>query len=890
MRSAEISNRWLRFFEQRDHTVVPSASLIADDPTLLLINSGMAQFKPYFLGEAAAPFPRATSIQKCVRTVDIEEVGQTTRHASFFQMAGNFSFGDYFKETAIPLAWELLTTPVADGGFGLPESKLWVTVYLDDDEAEEIWRNKVGMAPERIQRMGVEENFWSMGVPGPCGPCSEINIDRGPAYGREGGPAVNEERYLEIWNLVFMQFIRGEGGAKKDYPILGDLPAKNIDTGLGLERLAAVLQGVDNIFEIDTTRPILDRAAELTGTSYNHDEKSDVALRVVTDHIRTATMLINDGVTPSNEGRGYILRRMMRRAIRAIRLLGCQEPAVHELVSRTVEVMSPTYPELDGNRARIDAVAVAEESSFLQTLRSGTALFDMAAEQTRRAGRTTLAGDQAFQLHDTYGFPIDLTLEMASEQGLSVDEDEFRRLMAEQRSRAKEDARQKKTGQLDLSAYREVFNAAGESEFRGYEEVRTEGTVRGILVRGASVPVATEGQSLELVLDRTPFYAEGGGQLPDKGVIHLDGGGAVAVSDVQSPVAGLIVHRGTVTRGEVAVGDAALSEVEFARRAAISRSHTATHMVHQGFRDALGETAAQAGSENSPGRFRFDFTAPGGVAKSVLHDVEQRVNELLADDLPITAATMSMRQAQESGAIAMFGEKYGDQVRVVSIGEYSRELCGGTHVPRSTHLGLIKILGESSIGAGIRRVEALVGVDAYRFLAREHILVTQLTDVLKARPEQLPDRVAEITSRLREAERDLAVFRAERIRHAAADLAASPTEIHGVAVVTHHLAEEASSDDLRRLAMDVRGRISARPAVVILTSVAKERPIVVAAVDDQAQQRGLKAGELVRIAATALKGGGGGKDDIAQGGGSDPQAVPDAHRAVVDAVAQLTER
>ncbi|MGH3977509.1 MAG: alanine--tRNA ligase [Pseudonocardiaceae bacterium] len=890
MRSAEISSRWLGFFEQRDHTVVPSASLIADDPTLLLINAGMAPFKPYFLGELPAPFPRATSIQKCVRTVDIEEVGQTTRHASFFQMAGNFSFGDYFKETAIPLAWELLTTPVADGGFGLPESKLWVTVYIDDDEAEDIWRNKVGMPPERIQRLGMEENFWSMGMPGPCGPCSEINIDRGPGYGREGGPAVNEERYLEIWNLVFMQSIRGEGPAKKDYPILGDLPAKNIDTGLGLERLAAVLQGVDNLFEIDTTRPILDRASELTGARYGRDAQRDVALRVVADHIRTATMLIGDGVVPSNEGRGYILRRIMRRAIRAMRLLGCQDPAVHELVSRTVEAMSPTYPELATDRGRIDAVAVAEEASFLQTLRSGTALFDMATEQIRRAGGTVLAGEQAFQLHDTYGFPIDLTLEMAAEQGLSVDEDGFRRLMAEQRARAKEDARVKKAGQVDLSAYREVLGAAGESVFRGYEEFRTEGTVRGILVDGVSVAVATEGQSVELILDRTSFYAEGGGQLADRGVIHLESGAAVDVSDVQSPVAGLIVHRGTVTRGEVVVGDAALAEVEVARRAAISRSHTATHLVHQGFRDALGETAAQAGSENSPGRFRFDFTAPGGVAKPVLSDVEQRVNEVLAGDLPVTAATMSMRQARESGAIAMFGEKYSDQVRVVSIGEYSRELCGGTHVRRSTQLGLVKILGESSIGAGVRRVEALVGVDAYRFLAREHLLVAQLTDTLKVRPEQLPDRVAEITSRLREAEKDLAVFRTERIRHAAADLAGNPTDVHGVAVVTHHVSGGASTDDLRRLALDVRGRINGRPGVVVLTSLADDRPIVVAAVDEQAQQRGLKAGELVRIAAKALKGGGGGKDDIAQGGGTDPHAVPDAHRDVLDAVAQHTGR
>lgn len=890
MQSSEISRRWLQFFEQRDHAVVPSASLIADDPTLLLVNAGMVPFKKYFLGEVPPPYRRATSVQKCVRTTDIDEVGKTTRHGSFFQMIGNFSFGDYFKELAIPFAWELLTKPVSEGGYGLPESKLWVTVYLDDDEAADIWQHAVGVPAERIQRLGMEENFWSMGVPGPCGPCSEICYDRGPAYGAEGGPAANEERYLEFWNLVFMQYVRGEGPAKKDYPILGELPSRNIDTGAGLERLAMLLQDVDNLFEIDTTRSILDRAAELSGSSYGRDAKDDVSLRVVADHARTAVMLIGDGVTPSNEGRGYILRRMMRRAIRAMRLLGAQDPAMHELVTRTVEVMSPSYPDLAVERSRIEAIAVAEEASFLETLRAGTSIFDMAVDQVRRGGAMTLPGDKAFQLHDTYGFPVDLTLEMAAEQGLRVDEAEFRRLMSEQRTRAKEDARRKKTGHADVSAYRQVLDAAGRSDFRGYEEGVTEGSVRGLLVAGAPIREAGEGDKIELILDRTPFYAEGGGQLADQGEIRLASGALFEVQDVQEPIDGLIVHRGKVARGAVTVGDHALAEIDVERRQAISRSHTATHMVHKALRDALGETAAQAGSENAPGRFRFDFTAPGGVTPSQLTDVEQRVNDILVQDLEVTARIMGIREAREIGALALFGEKYGDQVRVVSVGDWARELCGGTHVPRSAQLGLVKLLGESSIGAGMRRVEALVGHDAFAYLAREHVLVSQLTDLLKVRPEEVPDRVAGIVARIRELEKEIEQLRSAALRQMAGTLAADPADVAGVAVVTHHVSDGATAEELRKLVLDVRGRIVDRPSVVAITSLSNDRPVVVTAVNEQARERGLKAGELVRVASKTLKGGGGGKDDLAQGGGTDPLAVRDALRDILEAVAQRASR
>ena len=623
MESAEIARRFLTYFSERGHTVVPSASLIAEDPTLLLVNAGMQPFKPYFLGQATPPFKRATSCQKCVRTPDIEEVGKTTRHGTFFQMLGNFSFGDYFKEQAIPFAWELLTTPERDGGFGFPEDRLWATVFHDDDEAFRIWRDQVGVPESRIQRRGMADNFWSMGVPGPCGPCSEIYYDRGPDYGRDGGPEADEDRYLEVWNLVFMQFLRGEGAGKEGWPILGELPSRNIDTGMGLERMAAILQGVDNIYEIDTLWKILDRAAELTEQKYGRDHRVDVSLRVVADHVRTAVMLVSDGVLPSNEGRGYVLRRILRRSIYNLRLLaggqrggGSDGRYLNELGETAISAMGDQFPELRLEAPRILGVIGAEESTFLSTLRTGSAIFDAAVGETKRRGTTSLSGEQAFQLHDTYGFPIDLTLEMASEQGLAVDEDGFRRLMTEQRQRAKQDSLDKKTGNADISVFAGLLAKSGPVEFTGYYEISGEATVAGLLAGGVSVPAAGAGTEVEVILDRTPFYAEGGGQLADTGVIRVSSapgaaGGEVEVRDVQAPVPGLIVHRGVVTSGEVVVGALAEADVDTARRRAISRSHTATHMVHRAIRGALGDSAAQAGSENAPAGSASTSPPPG---------------------------------------------------------------------------------------------------------------------------------------------------------------------------------------------------------------------------------------------------------------------------------------
>ena len=884
MESAEIRSRWLNFFESGNsqklaHTVVPSASLIADDPNLLLVNAGMVPFKPYFLGEVTPPFKRATSVQKCVRTLDIDEVGKTTRHASFFQMCGNFSFGDYFKEGAIALAWELLTKPISDGGYGFPEEKLWVTVYLDDDEAADIWHKKIGVPRERIQRRDMADNFWSMGVPGPCGPCSEIYFDRGPAYGADGGPIADENRYLEIWNLVFMQNERGAGGGKDGYPILGELPAKSIDTGLGLERTAALLQGVENIYEIDTTMRILSRASELSGVKYGNSPKSDVALRVVADHARTSAMLIGDGVTPGNEGRGYVLRRMMRRTIRNMRLLGVNDPIMSELTVAAIGAMGPQYPELVTDQKRILSVSTSEEESFLQTLKSGTQIFDVASVQLKKSSKKILPGDEVFKLHDTYGFPFDLTLEMAREEGLEVDEEGFRRLMNEQRDRAKADAKAKKSGHTDLSEYKKIADTKGASAFVGYAQTNSESTINGILVEGISVPVAQSGDEVEIVLDRTPFYAEGGGQLADGGKITLSSGAVVEIEDVQNPVNGLSVHRGRVISGEVTVGASVLAEIDIERRHAISRAHTATHMVHKAFRELLGETATQAGSENSPGRFRFDFPSTGAVPASVLNDVESRVNTLLLDNLAVTAEVMSQDAAKKMGAMALFGEKYGDQVRVVSVGDWARELCGGTHVERSGQLGVVKLLSESSIGAGVRRVEALVGVDAYKFLAREHVLLNSLTELIKgARVEELPEKISDLLNKVKEIEKELSVVRSAQAMGQVSELASKFTEINGVSVLSEVLSEGVSAEDLRKIAQDLRSK---KPvSVVALISSSESRPVLVVSVSDAAREKGFKAGALVKIGSAVLGGGGGGKDDFAQGGGTDSSRAEDALQAI----------
>lgn len=874
MQTAEIQRRWLTFFGDRGHAVVPSASLVSDDPALLFTVAGMVPFIPYFTGVVPAPFPRATSVQKCIRTLDIEEVGKTTRHGTFFQMNGNFSFGDYFKEQAIAYAWELLTTSQADGGLGFAEKDLWVTVYQDDDEAFGYWR-AIGVPEARIQRMGKEDNYWSTGLPGPAGPCSEIYFDRGPAYGPDGGPAVDDNRYIEIWNLVFMQYLITNVRSKIDFDIVGELPKKNIDTGMGMERVAFLTQGVDNMYEIDQVRPVLDMAAELSGRRYGADHGDDVRMRVIADHVRSSLMLMTDGVAPSNEGRGYILRRLMRRVIRAMRLLGVDAPSFAELFDASRHAMRDAYPEVEAEFERTSRLALGEEEVFLRTLSSGTTILDVALEDTRKAGDSSLSGDTAFLLHDTFGFPIDLTLEIAEEAGLSVDRAAFDSLMTEQRTRAKADAKAKKAGLADLSVYSD-FRAQGETVFTGYDYLQTDSRVLGLLVDGLPARSARAGETAEVILAETSLYAESGGQAADKGSIVGDGFD-LEVLDVQRPVKGLVSHTVTVRSGEVAVGDAATSVVDREYRHSAAQAHSATHLIHAALRQTLGQEAHQAGSFNKAGYMRLDFTWNQALSRETRSEIEEIANNAVRDNLEVVTRILPLDEARKAGAMALFGEKYGETVRMVDIGgPWSRELCAGTHVRASAEVGLVNLVSESSVGSTNRRVEALVGLEAFRDLAAERAIVHQLTSSLKTPREQLPDRIADLVAQLKAAEKKIAAFEASRLAGRVPELAQRATRIGSVLAVVEDLGELGSVDELRSLVTSVRERLQAEAAVVALAARVDGKPSVIVATTSGARDAGVKAGPLAKGAAALLGGGGGGKDDMAQGGGSDAAALPAA--------------
>ena len=879
MYTADIQGRWLNFFGERGHTVVPSASLVSDDPTLLFTVAGMVPFVPYLTGLVPAPYPRATSVQKCIRTNDIEEVGKTTRHGTFFQMNGNFSFGDYFKEQAIAYAWELLTSSEADGGLGFDEKDLWVTVYEDDDDAARYWRTAAGLSENRIQRMGKADNYWSMGTPGPAGPDSEVFFDRGPAYGREGGPAVDDNRYIEIWNLVFMQWLRGASIGAHDFEIIGDLPRKNIDTGMGLERVAFLKQGVENIYEIDQVRPVLDRAAELSGRRYGADHADDVRMRIVADHVRSALMLMSDGVRPSNEGRGYILRRLLRRSVRAMRLLGVDEPIFGELFPASRDAMKAAYPEVAADYDRIGRLAVGEEETFLRTLASGTSILDLAVTKTRDAGVAQLPAETVFQLHDTFGFPIDLTLEMAEESGLTVDRDAFDALMLQQRTMAKADAKAKKTALADLSVYGD-FRAFGETVFTGYELLSTDSTILGIIVDGASVDHAVVGDIAEVILAETALYPESGGQEADAGSI-VGRGFDLEVLDVQRPIKGLVSHRVQVRSGEVAVGDDATSIVDPVWRHAAAQAHSATHLIHAALRQTLGSDAHQAGSYNRAGYARLDFNWNQPLSPATRSEIEDIANNAVRDNLEVTTRILPLEQAKSLGAMALFGEKYGDTVRVVEIGgPWSLELCAGTHVARSAEVGLINLVGESSIGSTARRIESLVGLDAFKDLATERAIVSQLTSSLKTPREQLPARIADLMTSLKAAEKRIAQYEAAELAARVPGLVASARQAGGVGSVIENVGAVKTSDELRSLATTVRERLGSAAAVVALAADVAGKPAVIIATNDAARTLGVRAGVLAKLAAGLLGGGGGGRDDLAQGGGSDQSAIPAALDAI----------
>ncbi|MDO5034106.1 MAG: alanine--tRNA ligase [Actinomycetaceae bacterium] len=889
METSEIAKRWLTYFEKNGHEIRESVPLVSPDPSILFTIAGMVPFIPYIIGTEKAPWPRAASVQKCIRTNDIENVGRTTRHGTFFQMNGNFSFGDYFKEGAIDYAWELLTGRVEDGMYGLDGDRMWITIWDQDDVSWDHLTKKVGVDPKHIVRLPREEIFWHTGQPGPAGPCAEFHYDRGPEFGPEAvGGTVDPggDRYLEVWNLVFDQYLRGEGTGS-DFPLLGELDEKAIDTGAGLERLAFVLQDKPNMFEIDQVRPVITAAEEMSGRTYNGggDPEDDVRMRIVADHVRSAMMLINDGVVPGNDGRGYVLRRLMRRAIRSMRLLGVDEATLPTLMPVSRDAMKSTYPELEANWDRIADVAYSEEESFRRTLSSGTTILDTAVEKLKvDGGAQLLSGEDAFRLHDTYGFPIDLTLEMAREQGVGVDEARFRELMTEQKERARADAMAKKTGHVDSRVYHTIQSAlGGDSKFVGYTDAKAEAKIAGIIVDGEGVPVATAPSDVEVILDKTPFYAEKGGQLADHGTIRTASGAIIDVHDVQEPVKGMSVHRGRLLEGTVALDELAIAEIDETRRLAIARAHTATHMVHKGLHEFLGEQATQAGSENSPSRMRFDFRHPSQVPGDIMDGIEERVNQRLAEDLSVTDRVMPLGEARGLGAMALFGEKYGNEVRVVNIGDgWSLELCAGTHVPSTGHIGRIALLGESSIGSGVRRIDALVGDGAYGFQAKEHAVVSQLSAMVGTTLDALPGRIESLMKRLKDAEKKVAQLGEAQLLARAEGIAKSATKLGNVLAVVEDLGELPSADALRALVTDVRARLGeSEPTVVAGIGVVEGRPQVVVATNQGARDAGFKAGALVRVGAKALKGGGGGRDDMAQGGGQDPTATGTAKEAIL---------
>jgi len=889
VKTHEIRERFTQHFVNSGHEVVPSASLILDDPNLLFVNAGMVPFKPYFLGQQTPPFSQglATSIQKCVRTLDIEEVGITTRHNTFFQMAGNFSFGQYFKEGAISNAWNLLTKDVEDGGFGLDPERLWVTVYLDDDEAAEIWRDKIGVPEERIQRLGMEDNYWSMGVPGPCGPCSEIYYDRGSEYGKDGGPIADDNRYMEIWNLVFMQNERGEGTGKGDFEIVGELPKKNIDTGLGIERVACLLQGVDNVYETDLLRPVIDVAEELTGATYGEKatQQDNIRFRVVADHSRTGMMLILDGVTPGNEGRGYILRRLLRRIIRSAKLLGAEGPTMERFMNTVMDTMTPSYPEIADNRERILRVAINEEKAFLKTLESGTKLFDEAVEDLRSTHRAktqkVLSGDKAFELHDTYGFPIDLTLEMAQEAGLDVDMDGFNAAMGEQRRRAKADNQAKKHGHTDLSLYRDWVDN-NPTVFTGYEELVSGANVIGLVKDGQKVNEVHEGDEVEVILDHSPLYAESGGQMADRGRISA-GESLLEVNDVQKIGKKLWVHKASVTAGGLDLGMSVEASVDEKWRHGATQAHSATHLIHAALRQVLGPTAVQAGSLNRPGYLRFDFNYTEQLSQEQMEEIALITNQAIDSNMAVNTIETSLEEAKAMGAMALFGENYGNQVRVVEIGgPFSIELCGGTHVGSSAEIGPVSVLGESSVGSGARRIEAYSGMDAFRYYSKETALVEGVSRELKVQSEELPERISQLSERLKAAEKEIEGLRKAQLTARASEIIDSATEVNGIKTITLQLPDGTSGGDLRTVATDIRNRMKDTAAVIVLGAVDKGKFPFIAAATGKAVDQGVKAGDIVKRLGEYVNGRGGGKPDMAQGSGTAPEGAQRGFEAVKD--------
>ena len=858
MNGNEIRTTFTEFFAAREHAPVPSASLIPIDPTLLLTNAGMVPFKPYLLGEETPPWPRAVTVQKCARTVDIDIIGTTARHLTFFEMLGNFSFGDYFKEGAIHWAYELITE-----GFGLDAERLWYSVHVDDDEAAAIWIDGVGVPAERLQRFD-KENFWQMGVPGPAGPSSEIFYDKGPEYGEPGGPAVDEERHVEFWNLVFMQYVQDE-----PYHVVGDLPARNIDTGAGLERLATLLQGVETLFEVDTVREVLVTAENATGVTYGADERSDVSLRIIADHGRAVTFLIGDRVVPSNEGRGYVLRRLIRRATRHAFLLGTDGLIMPKLVDSTVAVMGEAYPALAESRNAIVELVEREEEQFLRTLHSGHQLLDEALMGLDPGG--VLPGETAFKLHDTYGFPRELTEEIASERGFLVDLAEFNSMMEEQRTRARAAYRGGDAAGL-ADTYRSLLGGVEQTDFTGYDTTQGPATILTIFREGESVDSADEDQDVEIFFDRSPFYAESGGQIGDSGTA-LTLSGTVRIFDTQYALPGLHGHRGTVTAGTIQVAQEATLEVDGSRRERIRKNHTGTHLLHWALREVVGDHVHQAGSLVASDRLRFDFSHHGALSREELAHIERVVNDRVIENAGVTTLETSKQEAEKMGALAFFGDKYGERVRVVKAGDYSTEFCGGTHVPSTGQIGPLVLVSESSIQANTRRVEALTGSAAYSHLADLRDLLHEAAGALRTQPNQLVAAATSLNARLKEQEDRIAGFEDRERSSVVTDLVADAEEI-GRSTLVVARRDGLDGEALRALAFQLRDRLGS--GIGIVGSVADGKGALVAFASEDLVAGGVSAGELIGDPAKLLGGGGSRDPKMAQAGGPNGASMDDA--------------
>ncbi len=841
MHAHELRRAFTDYFVAKGHVEVPSASLIPHDPSLLFTIAGMVPFKPYFTGDEVAPFPRATSVQRCIRTSDIDIIGTSQRHGTFFEMLGNFSFGDYFKPEAISMAWELLTEVM-----GLDPDRLWVTVHESDTDAADLWVDRCGVSRDRIQVMG-EDNFWRMGDTGPCGPCSEIYVDKGPAYGADGGPAFGgEDRFVEIWNLVFMQYIAEANGA------FADLPRKNIDTGSGLERVLAILQGVDSVFDTDLFAPVMAEAQSMTGATYGASERDDVALRILADHGRAMTMLVGDGVTPSNEGRGYVLRRLIRRAMLAARRTGAEVAVTERLARVTAATMGDAHPLLNREIDRIVTVLGREEEGFNRTIRSGLTMLQDDLARVGSGG--TLDGGAAFRLHDTHGFPVELTVELAKEADVAVDLEGFSAEMAAQRERARAAARQPR--RADESAYRELLASEGQTIFIGRSADRYQTAARVVAVFEAD-----EHGVAEVFLDQTPFYAEGGGQVGDTGTI-VTASGTAKVLDTVAALPGLTAHRVTI-EGQLLVGEEAMATIEAARRDAIRRNHTATHLLHAALRSVLGDHVRQQGSLVAPDRLRFDFTHDAALTPEQVDAVLAIVNGDVLADASVDTVEATKAEAEQMGAVAFFGEKYGERVRVVRAGAHSLEFCGGTHVDSLGSIGTIALLSEASIGAGVRRIEATTGLVSIERARHADDLIKQAAAVLKAEPDQLLPAVQRSADRIKALEQELGALRRAGLAALATDLAQAA---NGGAVVAR--CDGYANDDLRTLVQELRQR---GVAVAVIVAETGDGKVALAVASDGS----VDAGALCKELAGIVGGGGGGSKDLAVAGGRNVAAIPD---------------